>query len=81
MTEKQHRAILMSIRDIEFKDCGICQDRSVICCGCNRNQYPGNIWSLEYKDHEEWLNCDVYCDDCCEEYFPDADLFTVGIKQ
>jgi len=34
-TEKQHSARLMSTRDIEFKDCGICQDRSVICCGNN----------------------------------------------
>ena len=97
MTQKQHRAILMSTRDIEFKGSRtlkasfrerpfgnynrIRKNHSITCNACKRNQYPDNIWRLEYKDDSEWQVYDVYCDDCCEEHFPEADLISVGIKQ
>ena len=91
---EQWRAILVSTKDIEFKSRQITieaasekpvkidvPDMEIICNGCNRNQYPDNIWRLEYKDGHEWQTYDVYCDDCCEQYFPNADLISVGIRQ
>ena len=65
----------MSSKDIEFKTL------AVICKECNRNQYPDNVWQLEYRQGDEWFVYSVYCDDCCEERFPEAELITVGIKQ
>ena len=65
----------MSSKDIEFKNL------AVICKECNRNQYPDNVWQLEYRQGDEWFGYSVYCDDCCEERFPEAELITVGIKQ
>ena len=72
---EQWRAWLMSSKDIEFKNL------AVICKECNRNQYPDNVWQLEYRQGDEWFVYSVYCDDCCEERFPEAELITVGIKQ
>ena len=65
----------MSSKDIEFKNL------AVICKECNRNQYSDNVWKLEYRQGDEWFAYSVYCDDCCEEHFPEAELITVGIKQ
>tara|TARA_B100001123_G_C14986187_1_gene897692 strand:- start:171 stop:545 length:375 start_codon:yes stop_codon:yes gene_type:complete len=75
VTNEQWRAWLMSSKDIEFKNL------AVICKECNRNQYSDNVWKLEYKQGDEWFVYSVYCDDCCEEHFPEAELITVGIKQ
>ncbi len=66
----------MSSKDIEFEG-----RTEILCNGCNENQYPDNIWRLEYKDGYDWNVYDVYCDDCCEKYFPNANLISVGIKQ
>ena len=73
--DEQWRAILMSSKDIEF------ENRPIICKKCSDNMYPDNIWRLEYKDGHEWQVYDVYCDDCCEEHFPEVELLSVGIKQ
>ena len=95
MTDTEEwRAILLSTRDIEFKSRQITiqssseksvkidvPDMEVICNGCNDNTYPENVWRLEYKDGHKWQAYDVYCDDCCEKYFPNANLISVGIKQ
>ena len=43
--------------------------------------YPDNIWRLEYKDGDKWQVYGMYCDNCCEEHFPEAELLAVGIKQ
>ena len=76
ITNEQWRALLMSSKDIEFES-----HTEILCLGCNRDQYPDNIWRLEYKDGHEWQVYDVYCDDCCEEHFPEVELLSVGIKQ
>ena len=67
------RAMLVSTKDIEFEG-----RTEILCLGCGRDQYPDNMWRLEYKDGDKWLIHDLHCDDCCEEYFPNADLISVG---
>jgi len=73
--KKYARCELISSTDYVYKD-----RTEVICNGCNIDMKPNNCWLVEYSDdNKEWEIYDVYCFDCIDLYFSEAEKINEGM--